>query len=324
VDFEGDAEESRLLLRWLAERPGHARPPCIAVTAGSDPDAQIEALEHGAADVLRRPFSHAEARAKIRLQRELHQLQGTTVDGARALQQAKDQLERTLYLHKRFLSLVTHDLRTPLTTVKLAVEVLWDRLARAAPRELQGTCRRLLGVVLRNLLRIESNFNEILNIGRLDFETPPLTMGVVDLNRLVREAVGLCVPPSDIAGPAVAVECRPVEPVAGDEQLLQQMVLNLLNLVLCRMDDKDCATVRTAEDNHGVRLDIHDTAPPLDPRYVAEVCRGLERDNPSAQTRVGLYLAHRIARTHHGRLWLECGEDGSTFSAWLPHRQPTR
>ncbi len=267
---------------------------------------------------LRKPVDPSELRAKVRAHLELKQLREAAHRNGWEMRETMDRLGKTLGLQRQFLSLVTHDLRTPLTTVKLTAELLRDQLRNRLP-DLTPAQENLFAVLLRNILRIEGSFNEIMNVTRFDTQAPRLRLAPLDVNAVVEDAISACAPHTHRAEIRIRFGFSPLPRLRADGQLLHQLVVNLLSLCLARMDIRDHATVETAPLDPGVRLRISDTGPHLDPANLRRIQEGLDEDMPSPRTRVGLYLAHRTARAHGGTLTLESAPgSGLAFVVDLP------
>lgn len=293
--------------------PAHAAlPRVIVLTATADRREHHRALELGAADVIRKPAVLPELRAKVRLHLELEQLNRDLQARNAELEQTRAALEQTMALKRQFLALITHDLRSPVTTMKLTAELFHEEVKRA-PADVREELAEALQILNRSVLRVETCFGEIIQIGRLDAVGLTLDPVPADIVTLVRDAIQLCTP-GDLSGAIALEDSLPEDMIFEvDTQRFGQLVRNLVNTALSRMDLQESGIVRLGLDDRGaLRICVEDHGPFLSAAYIREVLDGLQSGVPTPETRVGVYVAHRIAAAHGGRLWLESERGGVT------------
>ncbi len=217
---------------------------------------------------------------------------------------------------ERFTYTVSHDLRSPLITIRGFLGLLaQDAEAGDAARmhrdmERIGAAVETMGQLLEELL-------ELSRIGRV--VNPPQK---VEFGELAREATGRVA--GLIAERGVEVEVADGLPtVHGDRTRLLEVVQNLIENGVKFMGEQDRPRIEI-----GVRLSeepvvwyVADNGMGIDPRYHDKVFGLFERlDGGSEGTGIGLALVQRIVEVHGGRIWIESdgGGRGSTFCFTLP------
>jgi signal transduction histidine kinase len=201
---------------------------------------------------------------------------------------------------RAMLSSISHDLRTPLSALRAAVESLADGVAPDPERYLRSMQRDVeaLGALVDDLFllaRIES--------GRLDLERVPL-----DLIELVDEAIEALTPAA--AGHGVSIERdtpRPVR-VTGNPTALGRVVRNLLDNAIEHAPAG--STVRISVDgSEQPRVEVLDQGPGFPAEFGARAFDRFTRADPS-RTRstggagLGLAIARGLVEAHGGRIWI--------------------
>jgi signal transduction histidine kinase len=235
---------------------------------------------------------------------------------------------RTEREKEEFLSLVTHELKTPLTPLKTVAQLIRARLkrSRTGERELD------LDALERNVMTIERQVDrmdrlvtdllEVSRVGRGRFELRPAPF---DLAKVVREVIQRWTETTAEEGRHTFESWLPVTlPVTADQQRVEQVVMNLVGnavkysprggSVRVRLDEKDGhAIVSISDEGIGIPGDEIGKLGKL------PFERG-KRAHGYAGVGIGLYLSRLIAQGHGGRIDLESeGEDkGTTVKLVLP------
>ncbi|WP_409180456.1 sensor histidine kinase [Amycolatopsis sp. VS8301801F10] len=222
-------------------------------------------------------------------------------------------LERRVRRDARFAADVSHELRSPLTTMTTVAEVL-DRRRDAMPEPAQ----KALHLLLAELHRFRGMVLDLLEISAVDQADPGEERELVDLGPLVRSGV------ASIPAPRPALEL-PAEPllVAADRRRLDRVLANLLD----NASRYGGGAVRVAAHACGgtVRLEVDDAGEgvpaELRERIFERFSRGVHagRRDPDAGTGLGLAIvADHVAR-HDGRVWAEDRPGGGArFVVELP------
>jgi signal transduction histidine kinase len=255
--------------------------------------------------------------------------------------QMVDQLQDRIEAEARFSSDVSHELRSPLTTLGASMEVLQAHADELSPR-----AREALELLGQDLRRFQRMVADLLEISRTDTGSVELALEEVDAGELVRRSVAAS--NRLLAGPALAVGAeegateRPppgpevrIDPgLAGirllvDKRRFERVMANLLEnatfygggatLVSAtrgpnRSDGRP--TVLIAVDDHGPGV-----APVERGRIFARFYRGQAsgRRGSGTGTGLGLALVAEHVRLHDGRVWVEdAPEGGARFVIELP------
>jgi signal transduction histidine kinase len=230
------------------------------------------------------------------------------------------ELERRNAELERFTYTVSHDLRSPLVTVRGFVDLLEkDFAGRQAERVTADLARiRSATSTMETLLR---ELLELSRIGRV--MNPPET---VALDELAGKAVALL--HERLRAAKVRVEIRPGLPVVhGDRNRLLEVLQNLIeNAVKFRSGQGEpVIEIGSRPEPEGPVVYVRDNGVGIDPRYHDRVFALFERLDPRVEgTGVGLALVKRIVEVHGGRVWVESegAGKGSAFCFTLPAAPP--
>lgn len=223
-------------------------------------------------------------------------------------------------LKASFVSNVTHELKTPIALIRLAVETL--QMQRIANPE-EGV--RFLSTIARETSKLSRLVDNILDLARFEAGHHQLRLAPIDLSELARETLDGFRPRLDHAG--FAVEASFVEdlpPARGDAIALSHCLLNLLDNAVKYSKEDRRLRVSTAAHDGNVAVSVADHGigvSPGDRRRIFEkfvrIENGLVHDVKGAG--LGLSLVQQIMRAHGGRVEVTANPGGgSIFTLVLP------
>jgi two-component system sensor histidine kinase SenX3 len=229
--------------------------------------------------------------------------------------------------HDAFVNAVTHELKTPVTSIRLHLETL---LARA-PRMTEAEREEFYRIMLADGDRLTHTIDQVLRAGQAD--RLPLHRARLDLRQLVEECVTLTRTRFRLPGDAVRVAPAPPDAgaveVLGDEGQLRGAVLNLIDNAIKFSGDHVDVDVGVRRDGDRALLEVRDRGAGLPPVEVNRIFRRFYRiPGPLTQrvkgTGLGLFIVRSAARRHGGRAYArsEGVGHGATFCLELPAAPP--
>jgi PAS domain S-box-containing protein len=231
-------------------------------------------------------------------------------------QQQEDELKSKNRELERFTYTVSHDLKSPLITIKGFAGALLTDLNAGRSHRLKEDLKRII-LATDKMTALLNGLLELSRIGRI--VNPPVA---VSMNKLAAEVIELL--SGSIKQRAAKITVQPtLPPVYGDPQRLQEVLQNLLENAL-----KFPAAGRAPEIEIGVTplreqtaFFVRDRGQGIEPRY-HETIFGLfnKLDVRSEGTGIGLALVRRIVEFHGGKIWVESAGagHGATFYFTLP------
>jgi len=246
----------------------------------------------------------------------------------RELEEANRKLEERDRLRSVFVSTVSHEFRTPLTSIKLYAGNLLDA---ADPRP--EKVRRSLEIIDEETDRLTRLIDDVLDMRRLELDVVDWRMADTDLEELVRKSTELLNPQA--AKKAIELRASELEHqrVHADPDWIQRVINNLIGnaikfsgqgsrveVALARTSTAgpgrrkcgECALVRVADSGPGIPEE--DLSRVFEPFYLAK-----RRPSKVAGTGLGLAISREVVSHHKGEIWAESREgSGSTFYFTLP------
>jgi signal transduction histidine kinase len=227
---------------------------------------------------------------------------------------------RVARLQADFVASVSHEFRTPLTTMRQLSEMLVQDRVSSPERRTQ-----FYEVLLRESNRLHRLVEGLLQFGRMEAGQAPVRFELVDPGAFVRQVSGEFRPEAAKTGHQVELELDEALPrIRADRESLARVLWNLLDNAVKYSPGAPAVWIQAAAADRGVAIRVRDRGfgiPPEDcDRVFEKFVRGAAaRDAAIPGTGVGLAMARQIVAAHRGRLSLESkvGE-GSVFTILLP------
>jgi len=212
---------------------------------------------------------------------------------------------------ERFTYTVSHDLKSPLITIKGYVGLLEQSVADGNMDDMQGDLARI-AIAADKMGQLLADLLELSRIGRLT--NPPEKVPLKELTEEVVELVG-----GQLGQRGVNVDVAPNLPVLfGDRTRLLEIVQNLIDNAVKYMGDQPRPSVKIGSRRDGDETVCYarDNGIGIDPRYHEKVFGLFDQlDQKVEGSGIGLSLVKRIVEVHGGRVWVESEGlgRGSTF-----------
>ncbi|HEX2066163.1 MAG TPA: HAMP domain-containing sensor histidine kinase [Candidatus Thermoplasmatota archaeon] len=234
----------------------------------------------------------------------------------------RTQAERLSDFRNHLLHMASHDLRSPLSTVKLQARAL-GRLARET-----GRCGRAVALLERNLQRLEQLLNDFLDLARLEAGHFILQERPVALAEVLQDVLEALAPQAAERGIQLSWDWQDRLRVRGDARRLQQVFTNLVGNSLRYSRDGGHVHVDAAPAGEGACVTIRDDGIGLTPDQVRRLFRPFAQVHghpaEAAGAGLGLYLSSLIVQEHGGTIRAESPGPGrgAVFRVWLPLATP--
>jgi signal transduction histidine kinase len=250
----------------------------------------------------------------------LGRLVATAVQNIRAYEaerQTVEELRRLSALRADFVSLVSHELRSPMAAVIGAARTLHQRWRTLSA----GQREAFLALIADETNRLAALIGDVLDTSRIEAGTFSFSFSDVDLKRLVEDAVAT----AGIGQDEVHVLARVVGPlprIRGDRERLRQVLSNLIDNAVKYSPVGDEVEVVATPENGTVRISVSNRGPGIPEDQQVLIFEKFGRaDVPGSKpgTGLGLFIARSIAEAHGGRLEVSSRpESGATFTLTLP------
>ena len=223
--------------------------------------------------------------------------------------------------HDAFLNAVTHELKTPIASIRLYLETLKTREVSEAKR------REFYDIMLSDSSRLLNTVEQVLQAGRTRERGRLLNISEIDLENLLRESAEIIRSRYNLAENAIEFAAGDTgAKVSGDSAELHTVFTNLLdNAVKYSADGIKVSIKMKANGDKNIETHVTDSGVGLSPKELRRIFKRFYRvPNLSTQkakgTGLGLYIVRAIVKKHNGKIWVESkGEGkGSTFIVQLP------
>lgn len=237
------------------------------------------------------------------------------------LQAANARLQEHDRRRSKFVSVASHELRTPMTSIKGFVENMLDGLTGQLTERQQHYLQR----VKHNVERLTRIINQLLDwsridVGRIELKPEPLRM--CEFVRDVVESFQTMASEKSIALDVAA--CEEFPPILADRDKLEQILWNLVGNAIKFTPHGGRVTVEfLMQEDRFMRICIVDTGCGISPHEIPKVFNEfskVESSLPSAQgAQLGLFITKSLVRLHGGQIWAESQLGaGSRFCFTVP------
>lgn len=311
--------------------------PIVFVTAGGrELNYAFKGYESGAVDFLHKPLDAHTVKSKVNVFVDLyrqskvlkHQLE--TLERHRQEQEAllqeltetQEELRKAITIRDEFMSIASHELKTPLTSLKLQIQLRQRYLKKGdASAFTIDKIAKMVESDDRQIQRLIRLIDDMLDISRIRSGRLTVHPATFDLSELVRDVVDRF--SEQLAAAGCTVTLTVPGPVVGywDHFRVEQVVINLLTNAMRYGAGKPVTIVLEAGDGRA-RLSVRDEGIGIAEEHQARIFQQFERVVSASQIGglgLGLYIVDQIVRAHGGSIRVESAlGKGSTFIVELP------
>jgi signal transduction histidine kinase len=345
IDLHLDDSDGLDLLKAVRER--HPETVTIVLTGHASLESAIQALRAGAYDYLVKPSEVEELRSTVargierrRLGQELRlrvtelaalnaSLQQRIDEATAELKERYEQLKELDRMKSQFLSIASHELKTPITAMSGFLQVALRRVRRLSGGEASApvaeglrTITEQLEVVYRQTGKLARLVDELLDVSRIQTGRIEFRYGEVDLSELANEVATRM--QLTTAVHEISVRRDSANVVTADRDHLEQVLNNLVANAIKYSPTGGSIAIDIRPDDGGVRISVTDQGIGI-PEKELDAIFGLFYRSPyrsasdAAGMGLGLYISKEIVVRHGGRIWAESGGvKGSTLNVVIP------
>jgi len=225
--------------------------------------------------------------------------------------------------HDAFINAVTHELKTPVASIRLYVETLQTRTLDDTKRN------EFYGIILSDSDRLLGSIEQILRTGRVGSSSRKPHLAPMNLTDAVKECVARARILHHVPPEAMEYDPGPPLPILGDYDEVRAAVSNLIdNAIKYSGSDLHVEVSARLAEGRFAEVRVKDQGPGIAETELKRIFKRFYRIHGPIATRVkgtglGLYIVRSVAKRHGGRAWAESAGSGqgSTFVIQFPATQ---
>ena len=306
--------------------------PTLLITGHGEHELAVQALRGGAYDFIQKPIDRDylvaalqraiqtyQLRRKVKVQQLALELHARSLE--RMVQQRTKELVEANAAKDKFLSIVSHELKTPLTSLKGMTQLFRRQVERADAAQIVSMG---LADMERSIRRMEVLVNDLLDSSLIETNMFVLHRKRCDLVELCRHLIDEY---TAGYGPTLTFEVpgEPIE-VEIDADRISQVILNLLSNARKYSPKGSPITVTLQQAGYEATASVRDMGVGIPPETLPNIFEqfyrvpGVEvQDGPHTGLGLGLYISRKIVERHGGHIDVQSVPgQGSTFSIVLP------
>jgi two-component system, sensor histidine kinase and response regulator len=302
--------------RRLKADPGLRDVPVIFLSALTDTTVKLEAFKVGGVDYITKPFQIEEVGARVAAHLRLRRLQSD-------LASSNEELRRLESLRDSLFHMLVHDMRSPLTVVSAALEIIGEA------ESLSDDARPLVGHARGSVEALIGMVSSVLDVSRMEAGRMPLSPEPCDVQAILEQAAARL----ELlrGGRLLAVaSAGTVPPAFADRDILARVAQNLLGNAL-KFTAAEGGEIRATASSAGpaVRVEITDNGKGIRPELHERIFeKFVQAESPTAAARgssgLGLTFCKLAVEAQGGRIGVTSAPGrGSTFWFELPAYSPS-
>jgi signal transduction histidine kinase len=258
------------------------------------------------------PLSHRITRRVT----ELHQLAQDWAEGRldrRAQIRGKDEiaqlgsvfntmaenLQKTLQQRKEYLALISHELKSPLARMRIALELLADK------NENKPDVLEIIQGIKSEISESEQLIEQLLVLSRIEMALPSAIREAFDLNAVIKRAIDHVMPMAQVAHVDIGSELSSVPQVQGDPSQIQRAIANVLENAVKYSPPGSRIQVKTRSEQKTAEISIADSGTGIPEQEREKIFEPFFRGTQPEQKEgagLGLFIARRIIELHNGKI----------------------
>lgn len=299
----------------VKEMPDKKEIPIIFLSALNSPEDIVKGFRNGAADYVSKPFNKDELLIRVN-----HQL--SLVSAKRMIVKQKDELEKTVEARDKLYSLIAHDLRSPVGSLRMVMNALSMGVDRESIEEdmyeiliMGNRLAEDTFVLLDNLLKwTKSQTGRLKTVFQNDVDIYSLIRGELEVAEVVAELKQI----------TISIDGYTESKARIDQDMIKTVLRNLLNNAIKFSERGSEINVMINESDERVQISVKDSGRGIKESEQSKIFKtsihissyGTEKEEGSG---LGLLLCKEFITRNNGNIWFESEEGkGSVFSFDIP------
>jgi len=224
-------------------------------------------------------------------------------------------------MRKEFVANVSHEIKTPITSIRLSAETLRDELGQIAPDKI-----RFSDIILRQAERLNNIISDILLLSTIEHDTERSLIETSDspVSPVLKNAIEICASRADEKKMSIKLECDSSLKARINPEMLEHAVVNLIDNAIKYSPEATIIAISAEQSGKTVTISVTDHGFGIEEQHLGRLFERFYRVNKGRSrehggTGLGLSIVKHIALAHKGSVSVTSTPDiGSTFSIILP------
>lgn len=227
-------------------------------------------------------------------------------------------------IRKDFVANVSHELKTPITSIKGFAETLLD-----GAMDEKDTREKFIGIIYEESKRLQLLIEDLLILSKLERSEFQLDISTINIDTIINNIIPIIKQRAEKKGILFSVKVDHSLELAGDKEKLKQVLINLLNNAINYTPENKEISLHIDEIHEKIRIQVRDTGIGIDQKYLPRIFERFYRVDKARSrnkggTGLGLAIVKHIVEVHYGTIEVDSEMDkGTTFTIYLPKEQPT-
>ncbi len=235
------------------------------------------------------------------------------------IEQSYEDLKEAHRAKTEFISNITHELLTPLTSIRGYTELINDKMIG----DINNDQKEKLQIILRNTDRLIGLIRNLLTVTELENNRLELQIKSVSINGTIKKILQDIQPQFEGKKISVVQDIQTLAEIYGDEERLGRAITNLIINAIKFTPEKGKITITAVEEEDNIKISINDTGTGIPADKLPFIFdRFYQADGTTSRkyggVGLGLSISKEIIEMHNGTIWAESDENGSTFNIVLP------
>ena len=230
------------------------------------------------------------------------------------------EFKNLIKMRSEFVANVSHELKTPLTSIKGFVETL-----RAGGLEDTANARKFLGIIHQQAGRLENLVNSLLNLSAIESKETKMELAAGDIASVIRAVLLMQKKAIAVAGHEVSLDLPADLPkIIMDHNHIEQVFINLLDNAIKFTPPGGRIHIQAQIYPPFMRIDVQDSGMGIPAEHVSRIFERFYRVDKARSsalggTGLGLSIVKHIVQAHQGKIEVQSTlGQGSTFTVFLP------
>lgn len=235
------------------------------------------------------------------------------------IEQSYEDLKEAHQVKTEFISNITHELLTPLTSIRGLTELINNKMIG----DINDEQKEKLQIILKNTDWLIGLMHNLLTVTELENNGLELKIKSVSINGIITKILWDIQPQFEGKKISVVRDIHTLPDIYGDEERLANAITNIIINAIKFTPEKGKITITAIEEGDSIKISINDTGTGIPTDKLPIIFDRFYQANGTTNSKygsvgLGLYISKEIIQMHNGIIWAKSDENGSTFNIVLP------